>query len=272
MPNWCVNQVDITGNEAEVEKLIEFVREDGSDDGDNLLFSFRKIVPVPTSKFYAINEGQNDFQCGCKQVWVETKAQVGKYDEEGYEKAEGHWCVDGVPVNKVATSNGTIEEDSALMFGGRAVCPLHNEPQNSSHPDWWYNWNVANWGTKWGAGDVWNDRDDSEEIVDGKTSYNFDTAWAPAEPVVAALAEQFPTLEITHRYCEGGMGFAGEVIYRDGGETIRREYGSGDDSFPDEAYIQEEDGSRGYERNYDAVPQTEFEAFCEEHFGGIVGG
>ena len=65
MPNWCANQLDINGDEAEVARLIELVK--GDDDG----FDFSKIVPVPTNKFYTLNEGQNDFQCGCKQVWVE---------------------------------------------------------------------------------------------------------------------------------------------------------------------------------------------------------
>jgi hypothetical protein len=265
MPNWCVNQVDVNGDEAEIVRLIELVK--GEDDG----FDFSKIVPVPTSKFYAISEGQNDFQCGCKQVWVETKAQVGKYDEEGYEKAEGHWAVDGLPVQKVALSNGTIEEDANLHFGGNQVCPVHKEKPNSSHPDWWYNWNVANWGTKWNCGEVWHDRADDMNTA-GRTSYNFETAWSPASPVIEALAKQFPTLTITHRYCEGGMGFAGEVVYERGTFASLDEYSSGDDSMPDEAYYPEGDGSRGYERDYDKVPMTAFESFCEEHFGGVVGG
>ena len=271
MPNWCVNQVDIAGEEAEVLRLIELVK--GDEDG----FDFSKIIPIPESKFYAINEGQNNFQCGCVQVWVERDdlPEVVSYtDKDGKEvmRKQGHWCVDGIPVKKKFDSNGTIQEDSALYFGGVEVCPIHSEPQNSSHPDWWYNWNVKNWGTKWNCAEVWHDRADDDSPVEGKTSYNFDTAWAPAEPVIAALAEQFPTLLITHRYCEGGMGYAGEVEYANGVASERNEYGSGDDGFPDEAYITEEDGRRGYERDYDAVPQTEFEAFCEEHFGGVVGG
>jgi hypothetical protein len=156
------------------------------------------------------------------------------------------------------------------MFGGSEVCPTHKVGQISSQPDWWYNWNVANWGTKWNCGDVWHDRAD-DSVVEGKTSYNFDTAWSPAEPVVAALAEQFPTLSLTHRYCEGGMGFAGEVEYANGAEVDRKSYDDGG-SLPDEAYFPDEDGTRGYERDYDKVPMTEFESFCDEHFGGVVGG
>ena len=266
MPNWCVNQVDISGDESEIVKLVEFVK------GDNDGFDFSKIVPIPDSKFYSISDEQNHFQCGCKQVWVETKAQVGEYNEEGFEKAEGHWVVDGLPVEKVMLSNGTIEDDTALHFGGSQVCPVHKEKPNSSHPDWWYNWNVENWGTKWNCGEVWHDRTDDDSKVEGTTSYNFDTAWSPAEPVIAALAEKFPTLTITHRYCEGGMAYAGQVIYLNGEEISRDEYGGGDE-LPEEAWLKDENGNVEYgERDYDKVPMNAFESFCDEHFGGVVGG
>jgi hypothetical protein len=41
----------------------------------------------------------------------------------------------------------------------------------------------------------------------------FETAWAPAEPVVAALAEQFADCQITHDYVECGMEFAGRKCF-----------------------------------------------------------
>jgi hypothetical protein len=119
---------------------------------------------------------------------------------------------------------------------------------------------------------VWHDRADDDGNVDGKTSYNFDTAWSPAEPVVAALAEKFPTLRIAHRYCEGGMGYAGEVLYLNGGEARREEY-SMDGSIPEDGWLKDEDGEPLYgERDYDKVPMGSMERFCDEHFGGVVGG
>lgn len=270
MPNWCVNQVDISGDEAEVAKLVEFVKSEESN------FDFSKIVPPPDTKFYSINEGQNDFQCGCKQVWVERDdlPEIVAYtDNDGKDvmRKQGEWCVDGIPVIREQSSNGTIEDNVSLMFGGSPMCPIHKVKQNSSHPDWWYNWNVANWGTKWNCGEVWHDRTTEEITEEGRTSYNFDTAWSPSLAVVAALAEKFPTLTITHRYCEGGMGFAGQVVYLNG-EVISHDEYSDAAAMPDEAYVQDEDGSRGYERDYDKVPMTAFESFCDEHFGGIVGG
>ncbi len=269
MPNWCVNQVDITGDEAEVAKLIEFVK------GDEDAFDFANIVPIPDAPYYAVSDGQSDFICGCKPEFVITKKAVEgakghEWEKEyGFEPQEGYWAVDGVAVKKVNLDNGTLTSEVEQMFGGSEVCPKHDLPKISSQPDWWYNWNVANWGTKWNCGEVWHDRADDDKI-DGRTSYNFDTAWSPAEPVVAALAAKFPTLSITHRYCEGGMGFAGQVIYNNGEEVLRDDYNAVE--LPDEAWLAEEDGSRGYERDYEKVPMTAMESFCDEHFGGIVGG
>ena len=266
MPNWCVNQVDVKGDEADVVRLIELVK------GEEDAFDFAKIVPIPDSPHYAVNEGQNDFLCGCKKVWVETKAQVGKYDEEGYEEAEGLWVVDGFPVVKEVLGNGTIKDLAAKGFGGLEVCPTHRVGQISSQPDWWYNWNCANWGTKWNCGEVWHDRTTEQITEAGTTSYNFETAWSPASPVIEALAKQFPTLTITHRYCEAGMGFAGEVVYERGSFVSRDDYDDGG-SLPDEAWFAGEDGKPEYgERDYDKVPMTAFESFCDEHFGGVVGG
>jgi hypothetical protein len=265
MPNWCVNQVDITGDQSEVDKLIAFVKGEEA-------FDFAKIVPPPASDIYPASDTQNDFQCGCKKEWITTKEAVGEPFTDGFVSHEGYWAVNGVAIEKQVLGNDTIKDFVGAAFGGVDVCPEHKVPQISSHPDWWYNWNCANWGTKWNASDVWHDRsDDSNAVVEGKTSYGFDTAWSPAEPVVRALSEKFPTLTIAHRYCEGGMGYAGEAMYRGGDEIARQEYSS-EYELPDDAWLTDEDGERSYERDYDKVPMTPFEKFCDEHFGGVVGG
>lgn len=263
MPNWCVNQVDIFGESSEIAKLVAFVKSEEES------FDFAKIVPPPASDIYSASDTQNDFQCGCKMEFITTKLAEGEPFTEGFVPQEGYWAVNGVAVEKQVLGNGTIKDEAGAAFGGVSVCPEHKVPQISSHPDWWYNWNVNNWGTKWGASDV-QMTDDYEE-GDRCVWYSFDTAWSPAEPVIQALSEKFPTLHIEHRYCEGGMSFAGEVIYEGGVELARNEYSGDNDNLPDEAYFSE-DGERGYERDYDRVPMTAYERFCDEHFGGVVGG
>lgn len=230
MPNWCVNQVDITGDEAEVAKLVAFVKSDENS------FTFENIVPPPATPMYSSDCTHNKYVCGCESVAQPDPENEGKF----------MWVIDGKKVE----------------YHGK--CPTHNEHSFSNHPDNWYNWNINNWGTKWSAGEVWNDRIDDDGKVDGHTSYNFDTAWSPAEPVVAALAEKFPTLRIAHRYCEAGMGYAGEVLYADGAEIRREDYDMG--QMPDGAFTED------WDRDYDKVPMNAMERFCDQHFGGVVGG
>jgi len=78
--------------------------------------------------------------------------------------------------------------------------------------DNWYDWCCQNWGTKWGHYDFWSEEWDGNVI-------GFSTAWIPSTPVVAALAQKFPQLKITHDYSDEGYDFAGRTVYEDGEQT-----------------------------------------------------
>lgn len=55
----------------------------------------------------------------------------------------------------------------------------------------WHDWSCQHWGTKWNA---------CEATVaiqsDGYLEIRFDTAWTAPEPILAALRQKFPDLEI----------------------------------------------------------------------------
>lgn len=74
----------------------------------------------------------------------------------------------------------------------------------------WYNWNCANWGTKWDASDA-TVRETNSSLV-----YDFETAWSPPCPAVAEMSEQFPQLKFNLRFWERGMGFQGNFVLKDG--------------------------------------------------------
>jgi hypothetical protein len=70
----------------------------------------------------------------------------------------------------------------------------------------WYDFNVANWGTKWEIG---GDGATAEIEEDGLSfSAPFESAWSPPTGVCEALVEQ--GFEVTLYYYEPGMGFVGK--------------------------------------------------------------
>ena len=70
----------------------------------------------------------------------------------------------------------------------------------------WYDFNVANWGTKWEIG---GNGDTAEIEDDGLTfSASFESAWSPPIRVCEALLEQ--GFDVTLYYYEPGMGFVGK--------------------------------------------------------------
>ena len=78
-------------------------------------------------------------------------------------------------------------------------------PKSKKHDDRWYDWNIANWDTKWDiAGGVEIDEQDSEVV-----EINFSTAWSPPEAICSKLREMFPDLSFSWFYDEPGMEFAG---------------------------------------------------------------
>ena len=79
----------------------------------------------------------------------------------------------------------------------------------------WYDFNIANWGTKWDISDA------SVEVQDANTlTASFDTAWAP--PIAAYGRLEAMGFVVEAFYYEPGMAFVGK--YEDGDDDCY-EYG-----------------------------------------------
>jgi hypothetical protein len=76
----------------------------------------------------------------------------------------------------------------------------------------WYDFCVANWGTKWNAYGYEKDVDYSN---DGEL--RFLTAWNAPHPVISKLSEMFPDIEIVHEWADEDIGMnCGRYEYHDG--------------------------------------------------------
>ena len=100
-----------------------------------------------------------------------------------------------------------------------------------THPDYWYNYNVSNWGTKW---DIGSGEDEVNglhpTVVDNQATMSFDSAWAPPIGLYERLVELGFKVDAT--YWEPGKGFCGHWV--DGED----DYYEGHDQFPQ--YLVEE--------------------------------
>lgn len=72
----------------------------------------------------------------------------------------------------------------------------------------WYEWNVANWGTKWNA---------YESSVEHDGTVTFLTAWSHPEPVIFALSKARPEAVFRVRYASEDIGHnCDEYLIRNG--------------------------------------------------------
>ena len=115
----------------------------------------------------------------------------------------GEFCGTVVPMpeelNITSGSLGDPVEQAELEAKSAANLEKHGYAN-------WYDFNVANWGTKWEIG---GNGDTAEIEDDGLTfSASFESAWSPPIGVCEALLEQ--GFDVTLYYYEPGMGFVGK--------------------------------------------------------------
>ena len=195
MPNWCSNNIEVSGKVSELKKF------------DNQFKSKYKSYGGGTSPADSLTAdvGDEDYK---KYLAYKIVPREDKYnfDKTGIQRFDVHFI-------------DAEEETEGYSFNN--FVPMSKE----AHLEGWYEWSIEHWGTKWDM------NDDSgyeyaesldEAIAEGKLDeefdivYYFDTAWGPSCPVVTAMAEAYPSLSFIHTYDECGMCFAGKNTYNDG--------------------------------------------------------
>jgi len=122
----------------------------------------------------------------------------------------------------------------------------------------WYDYCVAEWGTKWDVGG----QGQSDIHPDGKMLHTaFDSAWSP--PINAYEKLERLGFRVNALYYEGGMAFAG--CYGDGGdEELNLEGLNADDIERDHPELDEAFGISESMREYEAEQQEELTAWIKD--------
>jgi hypothetical protein len=96
------------------------------------------------------------------------------------------------------------EEREQNILNFHNLVPVPPEVLSAGYEQAGYEWELKNWGCKWGAC--------SATLVDeweGHLEYAFETAWSPPIPFLSKLALEWPTLTFLLDYEEMSMGFKG---------------------------------------------------------------
>lgn len=203
MPNWCENTLVIRGKPEALRALSDRLAAD-ADRHENLHLTFQSFAPhdetVAPGSDGSANMGRRKDTGKWEHVrYIENPDRRESSDEPRYIPDPAHEAelLDVGRHPYVTLGDGTIlTEDEAREAGIRS----------------WYDWNVANWGTKWDACHVQVIEDD---LDDGTLVYRFDTAWSPPVPVVEAMIEALPDFRVRLHATEPGMGFQ-VFVYPDG--------------------------------------------------------
>ena len=181
MPNWCDGYLVITGPPADIKKFKRFAKEPGK---DGQLLDANKFIPYP-KKFQKLDEKyQKQFS---KEESLRNKENY--YDMDDYQKRYFDFL----------NPRKSWEMRDGYNRGG-------------------YEWCVSNWGSKWNFCRVSLTEDITEEDT-SSLEYSFESAWSPLVPVVAKMAEMFPTLCFEYKYAEPGIGFIG-LLYCENGKVM----------------------------------------------------
>jgi len=121
-----------------------------------------------------------------------------------------NWCQ-----NKVVIRS----DDQSIIDKITSIAPSENEafsmenfmpiPPELLDNGGWYDWSVANWGTKWDMDNVYVDNAPKSFTIE------YSTAWSPNLMFWETFSTLYP-VTISHQYYEEGMCFIGEAIIKNG--------------------------------------------------------
>lgn len=162
MPNWTSNTIRLEGDPDQIREVLERVRGPTPEQA----LDFNRIIPMPQLLRHTA-KGRRTFDGRDYESWYVINPDLG-WGDDGHDQNERPF---------------TPDEEAALRDIGYSD---------------WYDWSVANWGTKWNACGVRID----EPGEGSACEIRFDTAWAAPFPVFQKLAVLFPQIAFTFTWTD----------------------------------------------------------------------
>ena len=188
MPNHLMSKIHFSGEQSRINELLESIK------GEETLFDFNRVIPMPESlNIEAGTHTENGLRAYREFITVYTMdgtlekdlLNIPKEKEEIFLKARPDINIDEWNLGRTAFQN-------ELKYGSQT----------------WYQFHIQEWGSKWNSY--------NSEMAEDNT-IEFNTAWTNVKPVVLALSQEFPDIEINYRWADEDIGInMGDVTFKNG--------------------------------------------------------
>lgn len=175
MPNHITNILKVNGSDEQVKNVFAHIKTERSE------FDFNKIIPMPEELNIA---SSTDGSIGMEYLLFKSGEFRFKKYEETYKRVESY---------------DEKRKNEIIELGKKYLCNLAKYGYTN-----WYNWRIANWGTKWNAYDI--------EMIDDYT-IEFDTAWSGVPDLICVLSTMFPEVSFEYIYADEDVSYNTGVGY-----------------------------------------------------------
>lgn len=233
MPNYCSNFLTVTQtkeNKKSYAQLRQFVK-DAFFEGEIILEQDAesmkaKIMEESFDRTYRDNAAKYLDHSEMNVTDFLRKVAGYEYiqDKKLFMKGHSH-----LSMNKMLPVPIELMDERLSTHGPKENDKLRAETKAQFGFESWYDWRIANWGTKWDVEPVIEDNDTY-------VNYNFESAWTPPSAFLITIAERYPLLTFRLNFEEPGCDFEGdlEIVNGEIERDETREYSGGDDDWDDD--------------------------------------
>lgn len=211
MPNHIQNRLRIIGTPEQVKEVLTFISS-ADRDGNPVQMDFNKIKPMPDGLSVEAHSGIIDWAeiCTCQ---VDFSALYGPPPnaKEALERQDYKILTNRMKASTamelITGKRKSVKDFTDEGFDMFVQC-LKNFRAHGFFT--WYEWSVANWGTKWNAYGQ-NDKRNTADTI------HFETAWSAPLALIAELSKLFPECTLQFDYADEDSGSnAGLVTFKNG--------------------------------------------------------
>ena len=210
MPNWMENHVQITGPAEDIGRFC--ITHINNDEDGELQLDFNSIIPMPTE----LEESQSGLD---PYIWALGGDLYSPRDL--FRRLEMH-AADATPLDWPWIRKEGITSREELVHWAEIHRPeILTEARQAMECESvtgyrdWYDWQIHNWGCKWGCCEfAWQS--------DDHTAFYMETPWSPPEPIFVKLIELFPTLTFFCRFIDEAMDYDERRMYTAQGVSMKK--------------------------------------------------